>query len=262
MMTSPHRSLGMFLTLLATVVLAGCSGASRFDVGIKGPVLGADSRPAVDVHNWNGSVRVIVEPGRKQASVWAKVRPVGKDSPTGSDLADACLIAAESVQQEGHMILRVVSESKLADPDQSAADLVIRLPSCGGVYLRNAGGPVVLRGVGGAVSVENGTGNRPGGRIELRTNVAITDPVTLMTTDGNVHFQAPPNSTGRFDLTTDNGRAALFAHAGVIKTETVTPSRFVGTLNGGGNLIQLRSGRGRVEAYILDDAGFYRPAHR
>lgn len=249
-MRAPTSPLLVLLAL--TVLIGGCRGASRMEVPINGPELGAN--PAVDVRNFNGSVRILVDRRFSTPSVRAVVRPLHPDAPRGEDLEASCMVVAESVVQDGRPILRVLGETTLADPDQAAADIVIRLPDCGGVNVQNAGGLVELRGIAGAVTVENGTGNRPGGRIELRTGRPMTDPVLLSTTTGPVHFQAVPASAGRFDLTAAAGRAEFDCRGGAVFTDLVTPSRVVATLNSGANPIVLRSGSGPVRARIIENA--------
>lgn len=262
----PTAPVARFATLAAAVAIAlaltGCRGIVKTGVPITGAEMAPDSRPAIDVSNYNGSVRVVVDDDIQKASVRARVRRLTKKVPKGEGLAAQTFLAAETVVQDGRTILRVVSETRLANPDDSRADLTIRLPSCGGVLVRNSGGPVELRGVGGAITVENGIGNRSGGWVIVRTQQVLTDPIHLSTTNGKVHLQGPPGSTGSVDIHTDDGAAVMYAMGGVLAVEKAETGHFVGTLNSGENPVTIRTGKGRAEIYIIDSAGSYRPTRR
>lgn len=242
------------LVLALTVALAGCRGASKLDVPIDGPAIEAGLNPAIDVRNFHGSVRILVDRRFSVPSVQATLKPAHPEAPRGDDLSAVCFIAAETVLQDGRAILRVLSETTLADPGHATADILVRVPDCGGVLVHNAGGLVELRGVAGAVTVENGTGNRSGGRVELRTGHPLNAPVRLSTTTGAVHLQVVPASRGKFDLTAAAGRAEFDVRGGEVATEVVLPDRIIATLNGGTNPVVLRSGSGPVRARIIENA--------
>lgn len=250
--------------LVWTLACAGGCGwrAKKVDVTMTGPELGRDSRPMVDVSNWNGSVEVIVSSRFKRADVRAKVRRASGADVGRRELARESAVTAQSTTEGGRPVLRVRSTTSIPDPTQGRAELLIRLPACAGAVVRNSGGLVELRGVGGPITVENGVNNGPGGRVEIRTSEPLTDPVTVTTSEGTIYFQVGPNSAGRFDLLAEGGEAALDAQRGVIKFESYAKDRFVATLNGGENPVTLRSGRGVVYARVIDDARDVKPSRR
>jgi hypothetical protein len=129
--------------------------------------------------------------------------------------------------------------------------------------VRSAGGPVEVRGaVSGPIDIENGAGNRYGGLVIFRTSEVLHDPVSITTTAGKVHFQAPPGTSGQFDVTAEGGEAVMFALAGSLNVTSATADHFVGTLNKGENPVTIRTGEGRAEVYIIENAGSYRPRRR
>ncbi len=250
----------LWLGLASLALLCGCRLGSKVDVAVTGAAVEPGTPTAVDVNNWNGSVRVLTGSRYKQAEVRAKVRRTQSGSPGRRDIAKASSITAETTVSDGRAILVVRSTTTLADPQEGKAELTICLPACAGVLVRNAGGIVDLRGVGGAVTVENGFNGGPGGRVELRTDEPMTQPVALVTSDGPVHYQVGPSSTGRFDLQADDGMVEFLAKGGSVRTEVVDPDRWIGTLNDGENPVVLRSGRGTVGAMVIPDARAYRPS--
>ena len=259
---SVPRSLFVLAGLLALALLAGCRGVAKIQVTITGEPITAETRPAVDVRNWRGSVTIVADSSIERATVHAKALPRVKGSPKGDELAAQTFVAAESTVQDGRATLRVVAESRLADPDVAEARLVIRVPSCGGVMVQNAGGVIEVRGIGGAVTIENGTGNRAGGRVIVRTDQVMREPVSITTSNGKVHYQVPPGSSGQFDLRSDDGTAVMYAMSGSLTVRSAGPNYFQGTLNGGENPVVIRTGRGKAEVYVIETAGAYRPTKR
>ncbi|MFM9996736.1 MAG: hypothetical protein ACKVU4_13165 [Phycisphaerales bacterium] len=261
-LTPTRRSILLVALACLGAVLGGCRFAKKLDVAIVGPELGRGAAPLIDVSNWNGSVNIVVSNKFRRADVRAKVRRTAGRSPGRGDLAEASAVTAESATEGGKPVLRVRSTTRIADPALGRAELLIRLPDCSGATVRNAGGVVSLRGVGGPIIVENGFNNGPGGRVELRTEQALTEPVTITTTEGTVYYQVGPTSSGRFELTAEGGQAAFEARVGDVKAQLVEHERFVGTLNGGANPVILRSGRGVVFARVIEDPRGYKPSRR
>lgn len=255
-----RATLNLTVMLVAVALLGGCHVAKKVSVPIEGPELRAGAAPIVDVTNWNGSVQIWVSSKYSRVKVGAKIRRVSRQAPNRWASADQAEITAVTAQRDGRSYLTVRSGTKAKDPALSRAEVVIRLPDCGGVTVRNSGGLVELRGVAGPIQVENGQGNTRGGRVELRTGEPLTDPVTITTTEGTVYYQVDADSSGRFELTAENGQAAFDARTGAIKFESADGSRFKCTLNDGTNPVILRSLRGTVFARVIENARTYRPS--
>ncbi len=247
--------------LLVILVLAGGCGMRRvkLSVPISGPPVTRESQPVLDLSNWNGRVKVVVQDRFDDAEIVAKVWRTSRKSPKRGAVRDATSVTAESVVEGGRNVLRVRASTSLDDPSQAYSRLKVRLPSCGGVIVRNAGGTVELRHVAGSINVENGSGSLPGGRVELYTAAPMTEPVTITTSSGTVLYQVGPNSTGRFELTADGGQAAFTALVGKVTFEHSGQDHWVGTLNDGTNPVVLRSHKGTVWAKVIENAGEYKP---
>lgn len=260
MTTDRFRAVAVgLIALLGAVCAGGCHFGSWSKVAIDGPAVTAESHPAVDITNFNGSVIVVADPKLKQGWVKARVKRTNRKSPGRKDLREAVTITAQSEQQEGGLVLRVTAASTLDIPTDAKVDLIVRMPVVAGVSVKNAGGSVAIRGVAGAVQVENGYGGGKGGRIEVRTGSTMTYPVSLTTTEGLVHYQVPPDSTARFDLSAGDGAAEIIAKGGVMTAGVPSVGKWTGVLNKGDNPVILRSDKGRVRVYVIDDAGTYRP---
>jgi hypothetical protein len=85
-------------------------------------------------------------------------------------------------------------------------------------------------------------------------------PVNITTTEGTVYYQVDADSTGKFELTADNGEAAFDARTGQVQFGKDEVSRITATLNNGENPVVLRSMRGSVVARVIENARTYRPS--
>jgi hypothetical protein len=257
-----------FSRVLAVAVLAGavgmggCSGTRPAAVPVEGLELSQDYGPTVDVTNFWGTVQVIADP-KRPAGVSASIRPVGKNAPTkGKELRKAAEVTATNGVEGGRRLLRVVTTPAVdadGNPLDVAVDVVVRVPKTEGVRIRNAGGGVDLVGVEGPVSVENGVGGQPGGEVYLRTGAAMTEPVTMSSTSGNVIYQVGPGSTGTFVITSDKGDAEFFSRLGNVSEVRPTPSRYTAVLDDGANRVALHTNEGTARAMILPNSGTYGP---
>lgn len=251
-------------SLIATWVLAmiGCQSSNRlYTVPIDGPELAGATPAAVDVTNWQGSVLVVVEPEIKHATVQARVElKKGLDHAHQQAALEAIHIAATTSQEGGRSVLRVLAENAGQEQLANKAHVKITMPACEGVQVHNAGGPVRLVDVGGAITVENGADGSNGGWIELLSGSPITGPVTLTTADGSIHFQTPPGTTGRFDLGSPDGPVQFKCEAGEVHDVVASHTHWQGVLNGGENRVTLRTARGRVRVMIIKNAGTYVPS--
>jgi hypothetical protein len=140
-----------------------------------------------------------------------------------------------------------------------SVDLTIRVAKADGIVVHNAGGPVELVRVGGAIHVENGSGGRPGGDVQVRTGDAMTKPSTLTTTSGTVLYQVGPGSTGTFNLMTDKGDVQFSSRLGEVSGVIPEPTRWRGVLNDGTNPVVLHSGDGLVRVHVIENAATYGP---
>ncbi len=260
------RTLISVAALLTTpLILGGCKGISQIRelrpdglatpfsdyLPIQGEVITGDRRVAVDVENLNGSVTILVSDRYEQAMVYARARWRGNLSKDEWEVVkNEDWVVAEHAMDGENSVLRVLSQ---ATPDTEApvrTDLRILLPSCDGVFVRNAGGTVTVVGAGGAHTIVSGFEIGSGGHIEVRTSRPIHDPVTLRTSDGHINLVLAPNSGGALDIQSDSGRVAFGSKFGRMSQVRVEPLRWTGVWNGGTNPILLQSLNGNARVRV------------
>jgi len=242
--------------LLVLLLLVGCRGTSKRTVEIDGPDLPTGSPVAVDVTNYHGSVHVLATHRVDEPVVRAKLRaPRWAKRRAKIDAQKAVWIGAEMVEQEGGMVLRVLSRPGDDAPDLTdrvRVNLTIRVPECNGVLVRNTDGRVLLEHVAGAIQVENGAGGTEGGTVDVRTNLPLEAPVALTTTDGNIYLQIAPNSQGDLEAVSEDGTAVIRAHVGSLTAFDAGQQRSTAILNDGTNPILLRTSKGIARLLILE----------
>jgi len=246
--------------LASSVAVSGCVRSTRASVvPIDGIKLPTQYAAAVEVDNFNGSVHVCADPEAKEAQVQMKVRPTSPHAPKVGELERAVVVKATASIEGSERLLRVSGKAADAPAKDVALDLFIRVPKINATRVRNAGGPVELVRVGGTVSVENGVGGKPGGDVQLRTGEAMTEPSSMTTTSGKVLWQVGPGSTGKFDLVSETGQALFTCRLGEVSEVVPDYSHYRGVLNGGQNVVALRSAAGPVQALIIENAATYGP---
>jgi hypothetical protein len=251
--------LAVVAALAAAVVLGGCNRPARMAVPITGMEIDPAFGPTVEVTNFRGSVRVVADARVKEAEVRSRIRSLERRSDLNrAELAEKVQIRAESGVENGRRMLRVVSTPTDGGEDV-AVDLEIRVARTEGVRVHNTGGPVELVRIAGPVSVVNGVGGMAGGDVTVRTGAAMTEPVSLTTTSGNVLFQAGPGSSGVFDVRSDSGDAQFYSKIGMVTGSRPEPGRYRGVLNRGDNPISLHTGDGMARVVVIQNADTYGP---
>jgi len=246
--------------ILVTCLFGGCARRGvRVDVPVQGVRLPSEYGTAIDVSNWRGSVYVVADPRVKEPVVRALVRPVGKGAPKRSMLSDAVKVTANSSINGAERLLKVRSVAATEPAAPVQVELYIRVAKADGLTIRNAGGPVELVRVGGAIDVENGFGGQAGGDVQVRTGDAMTKSSTLVTSSGKVLYQVGPGSTGAFNLMADKGEVQFNSRLGEVTGVVPEETRWRGVLNGGQNQITLHSGDGLVRVHVIENAGTYGP---
>ncbi|MEM8834452.1 MAG: DUF4097 family beta strand repeat-containing protein [Planctomycetota bacterium] len=257
--TNGMRTLtGLGLVAVAGLLptLSGC-GAGRsleyaIDVREQAPAL------ALHVDNFRGDIEVRVYPDLERARIRSNVRVTGDvatdDQPEALDAID--VVARIEDGPGGRQTLRIASTSdRLATPD-NLARILVQMPRCDGLYIKNFDGNVELVGVGGSMYVENHAGS-----IELRTNEVLDEPVTLLNTDGNIFVQMPKESSAFVDAESLNGKVFYRGHLGSTTrnhmTSTHTGQHFTGSLNGGEHRLTARTNAGHIRMYVMEEPTEY-----
>ncbi len=247
------RSLAV-LTALAGACALGSLGGCAKDVRSERLALAAPQGGKallIDIETFRGDVTVRVEKGRKEASV-------SSDVSGSSDLPDADkaevdrAVKVSSVVEEraGGPTLVVRATSERVSEDHRA-DIMVFVPATEGVRVKTGAGEVILVGVRGALMVENGDG-----AIEIRTNEPLTGASAISTNSGDVYYQAPLDSTGVFDVRSEEGEAIWRAGSPEALATPLVYSKngYSVTLNQGTNAVTIRTGKGMASVILLEDA--------
>lgn len=247
------RSLRLLVALVAG--LSGCASRQAIRVPITDVEVLAGTTPAVHVENWRGDVRVEVHSGLAEPQVRAVLGHVRQPAlGEGEGDRPGIWVAAEATSREGYSVLRVLAQPEPGADERARARLVVRMPACHGTLVRTSDGQVMLIGVEGSVQVENGLQSGRGGRVEVRTDRPITEPVLIATASGDIHYQVGPGSAGDLDLSTGDGQIVVFARKGQIRDLREGRTRWTGNFNEGRNPVVLRTASGRVTVAVIDRA--------
>jgi uncharacterized protein YceK len=246
----------MLLTAMAVVTLSGCGRAMRNAIPVTGLPQQPEYATLVEVDNFRGSVRVVVDPSKPPA-VWAQPRRVGPNAPRrANELAELVHVDVVSSIEEGQRMLKVVT-APTGDADV-AVDVTVRISRSVGTAVRNSGGRVELVRVSGPVHVENGIAGQAGGDVQVRTGSAMTSPAHIRTTTGSVLYQVGPGSTGQFDIKSETSRAEFASRLGSLRNVSSGQDWWRGVLDNGNNEVVLR-GEKLVRATVMRNAGSYGP---
>ncbi|MBL0928359.1 MAG: hypothetical protein IBJ11_12035 [Phycisphaerales bacterium] len=235
------------------VMLGGCGSSRTFTYRLDMP-RAADGGPgllAVDVENFNGTVEL------RAGDRWKDIRVDGRvevdheiPGPVSAGYFDSVAVSAALEGPAEMSVLRVRSTSPKFSRERSdhRVKLTITLPSAEGVRIDNWGGLVLVVNTSGATQIANRLG-----AVELRTNHAMTEPVTITTSEGSIYYQVPEGSTGVIDFETLNGSAYIKDRKGGTD-RTYSTQRVVQTvLNNGDNPVVCRTNNGYIRAWVMDD---------
>ncbi len=239
---------GPLLLALIASIQVGCGSSQTRTILVEGTPaeLGAVS---IEIHNFRGDVRVLVDPRRTEPRINASFR---HDSyvtkPTRNKAYGEAPVVASYQRQGDRIVLRIETAPGIAKSDNFATDLVVRMPSCADVLIRTTDGVVEVVGAAGAVDITNHSSGKKRAPITYRTEAPITRPVSLTTNTGDIFFSPGVDSTGRVHMTTHTGDVRFSAKVGDVRhlrlSETHT---WAGTLNRGENPVRLHSDSGSVE---------------
>lgn len=119
--------------------------------------------------------------------------------------------------------------------------------SGGSVSVRRFGGPLKVSTSGGGIRIEEASGKidaRTSGGSVSATVATISAPVRLSTSGGSVTLSTSPDSAFTLDASSSGGGAS--SEIPVVIEGKPSKSHLRGTVNGGGNLVELRSSGGGV----------------
>lgn len=229
------------------VGLGSCSGTPP--VGYV-PVTGegaslSDFPLAIDVQNHRGSVLIRVDPDVHQPTVIAVAEGV-------SGMATHAEWAAASLAlDEGRPVLRVLSMPGAEGGADTPVEIRITVPSCGGVRVVNNDGPVMLKGVGGAIEVQNSLSARGGDAIVLETTRGLTDPVLLVADMGNVRVNVGPASQCSLIASAPEGTVIVDGGNAAVWNAKYEKRVWTGTVNAGTSEFRITANSGDVMFRIV-----------
>lgn len=257
--------VGCLAAAISFAAASSLTGCKRAVLGVNAPIAGYDEATAgvttsIDVVNTSGSVLVYADKRWKKPEVYLKA----KSDKTKRLKVIPEWLHVDSVLEQGRPVLRVRCDAPIAGEnggDETFTNrLVVRVPACTDITIRNGGGSVEVIGVTGSIDVQNGYENRTGGDVIVRTDAPITTPVLVYTTEGNANCQIGLGSTGQVEVSSDQGKAEVRARSTPF-TGIRNPSdtRWVGTMNNGTNAVVVRTGKGIARLLVHEDSAEFRP---
>lgn len=154
-------------------------------------------------------------------------------------------VSAELVNESGRSILRVLSASPGAG-DPKPVDIRIKVPTCDGLRVVNAGGRVYIKGVNGAIDVTNDVAGKSGGTVVIVQD-PVTSPIIIKARRGGIDLRVPAESTGRLSAKSTSGTLAIDVGEATIKNAKASLREYSGTLGTTENEITLVADEGDVQ---------------
>jgi len=210
-----------------------------------GPRFTANSLASLHVENPHGDVVLRVQPELSDAVVEAKDR-----TNSGSFSPENPVVEIEIQKQFAGDRMRLMVVPRMLTDQDRAIDLLIRMPSCGGATITNAGGEVDLRGLTGSVRVQSGTDQRSGGPITINTHLALAGPIELTTTSGDISVRTGPGTAGRFSLNADRGRVVADIRGTPVTAAAPTSAQWNARVGNAEHEVVMRTLNGNVEVHI------------
>ncbi len=245
MKTPPDAARSIAACLLAASA-AGCT-VSQWDE----PITLAVATPiAIDVVSFNGNVVVTAEPRLREATL--HVQREATHGAMRNDEMEASLpliqYSYELSPGDSGPTLRVKTWTTHAEPYFQRAHVYITTPAVNDVSVQTQRGDVMLTESSGPVNVETA-----GGRVSLKTNLAMLDAVTIVNRNGDVEYRIRAESTGAFDCRAERGDVTLHAPRGHLLVRAQTSDSLVAVFNGGTNPVRLHSTDGDIEVSVDAD---------
>lgn len=190
----------------------------------------AAGRLHVRVENAVGAVQVVERGGLERPRVY--VDRIDANAEVGPDRrrrVPTSFRAAVTRREGGGDLVLEVSCGEEPGPVR----IRVEVASLGDVAVRNAGGPVTVRGVEGSVDVANGTATVGGDSVTVETRAALTGPVTIGTDRGSVLLRVARGSTGVLGIRGQASRVAVEARHDTMSRVRTSEGTYSGVLNDG-----------------------------
>lgn len=233
---------------LAGLGLGGCKSAPPVTVsGLE--ALERSPSIALDVDNAIGSVLVYVDSEVTLPRVIARAGS-RTGEPTENYNGDRWVTAAVT-ETDGRAVLTVRNTVRPPEEKNFWVQVIVVLPSCDGVRIKNSEGLVDVRGVSGAVQIDNGGAGKKGGNVKFEAGKPVTAPVNISTANGNVDLIFPTGTAGSIELLSGNGMLAnISAWTGQLEHSVHKPGSYKGVLNRGQNPINVKTNEGQIDMRV------------
>ena len=199
--------------------------------------------------------------GLEQGIATVKITRRGMHGPSRKDDSTASLTeitaTVGSEWREGDSTIVVNATTTDPEPWLQAADVDITLPMLGSVVVRTARGHVYVTNNARGVDIETSKGD-----VRVVTHFPMTDPTTILNSDGDIDWRVSGKSSGIYDLESVGG--LVFARCPVGKWLCTDPGntdrRLFAHLNDGTARVIMRNVDGDIRVAVLDnpaDIGTY-----
>ncbi|MGH7241955.1 MAG: hypothetical protein ACREJD_00880 [Phycisphaerales bacterium] len=203
---------------------------------------------ALDVENDRGAVLITVNPKLTAPRINANAGTV-RGEPVENYQADRWVTAAIT-ETDGRAVFTVRNTPLVAETSRWV-QMTIEVPSCDGLRLKNSDGSIEVRGVNGAITIENGGAGRPGGHVFVEAAKPNTSPIMITSASGDIELLLPTDSTGEVQLISgNNALAAMIAFTGQVSNSVIKPGWYSGILNWGTNPVRIKSTEGEVKLRV------------
>ncbi|MCH7604180.1 MAG: DUF4097 family beta strand repeat protein [Planctomycetes bacterium] len=239
---------GSLLLIMTGLLLGGCQNPLIIETSLTLEVAGPVT---IDVESFNGDVFVRADESLTRATV-RFIREArhgaGRYDEAAQSLGDITCRASIVPGDLGET-LQVRTATTHPEPHFQRAHVFIDVPSVDGLRIITSRGSVRARNISGEVSIETS-----GGNVRVMTAQPMTRPVTIINDGGDIDYRIRGESRGTFDCESIEGRVIHRVQFGTMIIHTGTDHNTLkATLNGGENLIRLRTVRGDIRIAVVAD---------
>lgn len=208
---------------------------------------------AVDVDNFAGDVTVRAD--RKVDRTYVEVRRVathgfGRWNESKEALDDARWTASLEGRDGGGDILRIRTDTPNPEKYYHHMEIVVVTPALDTVKVRSTNGDVTVIENRGSVDIETTRGD-----VRMMTPWPMTDPITIVTSEGSIDYRVRGESKGIFDCESHGGQVRQRAEFGkwLALDAGNDHDRFLAVLNDGRNPVVLRTSEKDIRVAIVPD---------
>ena len=238
-----------FGSLLASLFLmAAMSGCTHMAFGTKTP-LDIKGPVSVDVVTFAGKVTIRAT-GDAPGTPSVLVKPQSTHSFHRMGDAQASLKdidwSVETVQENGRTVVRIRATTLYPESGLQRLHVTVTAPQIDGVRVETSLGDVDLSEIEGPVDVKTTRGD-----VSIVTGIGLDESVNVSTTQGDITLRAGPETSGRLDAFTVDGRVVCKVPKGKLRVHGRSSDRTMqGVINDGDQPITLRTNDGTIRIVV------------